>query len=181
MRSLVRRPSTINNFVNKIFQINNSQSNLQLEIHCYNDQICRFMSIVVLFSTIMITYLTYIIYSTSMPMEFVVIFAITLSSHTSLLIVLIYSSSKISTMNKHFAQWSQKIPTILSNRFSQRSLRFFTKNELKLSTVSYVMLKRPIGFSLSNDYLITSMTYFQIFYNISSFFFLIFGGTFSFT
>ncbi|XP_075679955.1 uncharacterized protein LOC142646020 [Dermatophagoides pteronyssinus] len=132
-----------------------------------NEQTKRLLTILLISYTLLCTYLIYVIFLTSLPNQYLPLYYLLFTTHSSLMLLLTFTSSKVSDNNRQFNRWNRKTFYRLS-----RILLWNEKLKLLIEIENHY---QDSGFSLTNDYVITWNTYIYIFHNISTFFFLIFA------
>ncbi|UXI18497.1 26S proteasome regulatory subunit [Sarcoptes scabiei] len=183
---LLRRSVNLTYAYNKFIEINHLQILFEITFQQYNNRMRRYLSILFIFLTILITYLFYILFLSGLPIDYVPIYAILCSSHIGLMALLIISCGRIASLDKRFNHNNQTMLQRITNRQRKHINRMrnvtdkfvLWKEEFKYSNVMACMSRRPLGFTLINGYLVTTETLFDQFRNVSTFFFLIFGSSY---
>ncbi|KAH9527149.1 hypothetical protein DERF_001189 [Dermatophagoides farinae] len=143
---------------------------LQREIHDYNQQLKRYLSVIFTLITVLITYLVYLILMTEQNFIFLSLYIAGTQAHFMSLSVLIIGCNMIKQNNVKILRLQRKCLTLSST--CER--KFFHNYQLfKFETITNIQLNRPSGFQLGNGVTITSYTFITFLVNISTFFFLI--------
>ncbi|KAH7641373.1 hypothetical protein HUG17_4417 [Dermatophagoides farinae] len=143
---------------------------LQSEIHDYNQQLKRYLSVIFTLITVMITYLVYLVLMTKPKFIYLLLFILLAQAHYGTLSLLIIGCNMIKQNNVKILQLQRKCLTLSST--CERKL-FHNYQLLKFETITNIQLDRPSGFQLENGMIITSYTFVTFLVNISTFFFLI--------
>ncbi|KPM03982.1 hypothetical protein QR98_0024210 [Sarcoptes scabiei] len=168
---LQKRSANLFSVYDDFVEINHRQILFEICFQQYNRRLKIYLTIIVMFYTILVTYLIYILFLSDLPYDYIPIYVLLLTTHSSLMILLIVHASRISTRDRQYNHWNQTIlPKIIckQRKFLNR-MRYVTqdrmpmwKNEFKFSTITACMSRRPLGFTLLNNYLITSNTLFDV-------------------
>nr|XP_046911654.1 uncharacterized protein LOC124492720 [Dermatophagoides farinae] len=143
---------------------------LQREIHNYNQQLKRYLSVIFTLITVTITYLVYLILMTKQNFIFLLLFIVVTHSHYVALSILIIGCNMIKQNNVKTLRLQRKCLTL--SAACERKL-FHNYHLFKFETITSINLNRPSGFQLGNGVIITSYTFVTFLVNISTFFFLI--------
>ncbi|KAH9420334.1 hypothetical protein DERP_011251 [Dermatophagoides pteronyssinus] len=123
-----------------------------------NEQTKRLLTILLISYTLLCTYLIYVIFLTSLPNQYLPLYYLLFTTHSSLMLLLTFTAAKVSGNNYQFDQWNRKT-------FYQLSRLLLWKGKLKL-LIEIENHYQDSGFSLTNDYVITWNAYIYIFHNI---------------
>ncbi|KPM03983.1 hypothetical protein QR98_0024220 [Sarcoptes scabiei] len=150
----------------KIHELNEKLLRRSITFQQYNNRMRRYLSILFIFLTILITYLFYILFLSGLPIDYVPIYAILCSSHIGLMALLIISCGRIASLDKRFNHNNQTMLQRITNRQRKHINRMrnvtdkfvLWKEEFKYTNVMACMSRRPLGFTLINGYLVTTET-----------------------
>nr|XP_046920276.1 uncharacterized protein LOC124500263 [Dermatophagoides farinae]XP_046920277.1 uncharacterized protein LOC124500263 [Dermatophagoides farinae] len=160
----------------KYLQLQIQLDHLQHYCQLYDQQTKRLLTIIWSGYTLLSTYLTYVIFLTSIPSEYLPLYYLLFFTHSSLLLLLTYTASKVSHQNRLFNRWNRHtLYSILTTLSSWRKMWKHQLILLSIDNINSIQCSHDSGFSLTNGYVITWNSYIYIFHNISSFFFLIFN------
>ncbi|UXI21851.1 zinc finger protein 570-like [Sarcoptes scabiei] len=169
-RNLLRSP-TINGF-SQFIELNREQIEFEKSFKLYNDQMCRYFSILFAFNNLNIAYFTYILFFSDLSINFVPIYSILFLTQSSILIVSIFIGSRIVTDCNSISKWNIYFLCKRSTTFIRfhRSKNDFIgdlnqkiwKEKLRYTSVAFSSLKKPIGFILINGHLISRRTYIDV-------------------
>ncbi|KAH9527559.1 hypothetical protein DERF_001568 [Dermatophagoides farinae] len=156
---------------NNLIKLTHVQSNIIKEIVEMNDQSKRLLTILFVGFSNLITYITYLIFFAKLSIVYRILFIIVYCGHSSTLLSMIYSCSKIASRNERFYRYNRKY---LFDFYAKNLL--IMKNFFKYDSINEISLRLPVGFTLVNNMLITSNTFIVVFYNMSTLFFLLMSG-----
>ena len=125
-----------------------------------DEQTKRLLTILLISYTLLCTYLIYVIFLTSLPNQYLPLYYLLFTTHSSLMLLLTFTAAKVSGNNYQFDQWNRKT-------FYQLSRLLLWKEKLKL-LIEIENHYQDSGFSLTNDYVITWNAYIYVrffFYN----------------
>ncbi|XP_075681384.1 uncharacterized protein LOC113789313 isoform X1 [Dermatophagoides pteronyssinus] len=151
MRLMLLNKKSMQNVQYEFQRLNSSFVELQKEINFNNIQLERFISILFVCESTVITYLTCVLFLAWMPILFVILYLIIYIAHLIALTTFIQYGSKIENLNKDFLHYSRKC-------FINKHQYFNLKYLLKQESVTSTMLNNPIGMKFLNGSVITSRT-----------------------
>nr|XP_046911656.1 uncharacterized protein LOC124492722 [Dermatophagoides farinae] len=143
---------------------------LQREIHDYNQQLKRYLSVIFTLITVTITYIVYLILMTKQNFIFLSLYIVIAYFEFVTLSVLIIGCNMIKQNNAKTLRLQRKCLTLSST--CERKL-ICNYSLFKFETITSIQMNQPSGFQLGNGVIITSYTFVSFLVNISSFFFLI--------
>lgn len=108
MRLMLLNKKSMQNVQYEFQRLNSSFVELQKEINFNNIQLERFISILFVCDSTVITYLTCVLFLAWMPILFVILYLIIYIAHLIALTTFIQYGSKIENLNKDFLHYSRK-------------------------------------------------------------------------
>ena len=156
----------LKHFHSIIFQ----QKQLINETFWLNDQLKRLITIYIVSICLLITYLFYLVFFTIMPTIFLIGYALSIVMFIMLVSLVIYFCSRTPSsldrcfrLNQIFIGYLKEMSILMNWREQMKCVNFLDNATMK-----------PIGFCLINNSFITAFSFWTVFVNISSFFFLVF-------
>ncbi|UXI21855.1 hypothetical protein NH340_JMT07798 [Sarcoptes scabiei] len=156
-------------YYKRFIRLNKQNSLVQAEAIEYGRSFKRFLTISVIGYIQNITYFTYLIFFTDMPMSFKHLYWIIYVFLIFNLGVLIHLVGPLCSMNDKLAAISRDILNVINLYKSYDSRKY-----IQMTSIYANLSDRKNGFRLINNFRINSTAYYEVFYHISVFFFLIF-------